>query len=350
MSDFSSGRFFTLLRRELQEYRNSLLWTPIVVAAVFASVMLLSVLLANRISAMGDAVMEVIMEEPSLTGLNISIRIDEHDEEIRHDYRIETESQEQTNDTEWDFSRDWHFKPDPGKPRDERKTGVIVGEGNLNPVLQVLHNFMLTLLFLVTAHYLLGCLYNDRRDRSILFWKSMPVSDGQEVISKFAVAMVVAPAVYIALSLLTQVISSLLAMLLVWRMDKDPFELVLGNLDFGALLFNQVAGWILTALWVAPVYGWLMLASAAARRSPFLLAVAPVIGLSILERVVLGSDFVGRAVARHLPHANESGAVGFYVAGPDWAAQDLASLAAGLLFTAIALWTAAWLRRTRFEI
>jgi hypothetical protein len=340
----------TLVRRELQEYRNSLVWTPVAIAASLALVMLLSVLLANRISAMGDAVLEVIMQDHAAHGLNISIHIDDDSTEITRNYRVER--QENVNEKDWDFSRDWTFKPEM-RDKPAGGAGAAGGgqdEATLNPVLSLLHNFMLMVLFLVSANYLLGCLYNDRRDRSILFWKSLPVSEWQEVLSKFAVVVLVVPAVFVAVSLLSQVASSLLAMLMVWRMDKDPYELVLGNIEFGSLVFNQVSGWVLTALWIAPVYAWLMLASAAARRSPFMFAIAPVIGLAIIERILLGTEFISGAVAGHLPHANEASTVGFYSYGPDWLSQDLVSIGAGLVFTALALWAAVYLRRTRFEI
>ena len=36
----------------------------------------------------------------------------------------------------------------------------------------------------VVVVYLLDCLYGERRDRSILFWRSLPVSDTQTVLAK----------------------------------------------------------------------------------------------------------------------------------------------------------------------
>ncbi len=348
-----SHRMPTLLRRELQEYRTSLVWTPVVVAATLAVVMLLSVLLANRISAMGDALLQVIMEEQAMREVNITINIDDEETSVTQRYRIEQQP-ESADDQEWDFSRGWTFKPRSrsGEGREVDPQGGVGEEtGSLNPLLNMVHNFMLMVLLLVSANYLLGCLFNDRRDRSILFWKSMPVSEWREVASKFAVATLVAPGIFIAASLLAQVASALLAMLLVWRMGRDPFVLVLDHIQFGSLLVNQVGGWLLAALWLAPVYAWLLLASAAARRSPFMVAVGPVIALFVLERLFLGTAYVGNAVARHLPHGEgEGGAAIFRLYGPDWAAQDLASLALGLLFTAAALWGAVYLRRYRFEI
>ena len=69
MAEVSMSRITAQLRRELQEYRNSLLLTPLVIAAVLALVMLGSVLMADRISVMGDAMLEVIMQEESMGGI-----------------------------------------------------------------------------------------------------------------------------------------------------------------------------------------------------------------------------------------------------------------------------------------
>ena len=135
----------------------------------------------------------------------------------------------------------------------------------------------------------------------------MPVSEWEEVGIKLGVALFVVPAIFIGISLLGQVLVVLLAMLTVWRMELDPFTLVLANVDFVKLVIDQVGGWLLSALWIAPVYCWLLLASAGARRSPFMLAVAPVIGLVVLERVFIGTSHVTSAIGSHLPHYSEDG-------------------------------------------
>jgi hypothetical protein len=134
-------------------------------------------------------------------------------------------------------------------------------------------------------------------------------------------------------------------------MDMDAFQLVLGNIDFVPLFLNQIGGWVLTALWVAPAYAWLLLASAAARRSPFMLAVAPVIGLMVIEGVFLGTEYVASAVVSHLPHITDGASnVGFYFYGPDWSSLNFMGIVLGLLFAAAALGIAVYLRRYRFEI
>ena len=355
MANSAKARLFSLVQRELQEYKVSLVWTPIVTAAVLAILMLGSVLLANRITAMGDAVLDVIMSERSgpVITINIDDPVDDAIDPPQPPAPLEIEMVPDSPsapgaEDEWNFSKEWRFEPDT---RAKKKMDFETEEvGSLNPVLNVIHGFLLLVLVIITVNYLLSCLFNDRKDRSILFWRSMPVSEWEEVLVRLGVALVVAPAIYIAVSLLTQVIFILLAMLLVWRMDMDPFETVLGNIEFGSLLLQQVGGWFLTALWVAPVYAYLMLASAWARRSPFLAAIAPVLALIFIEGLLLGTDFVGTAIKNHVPHyiGGES-VVGFYFNNAFWAQIDYFSLFSGLVFAAVAVVACVYLRRYRFE-
>ncbi len=340
------SRVFTLVQRELQEYKTSLIWTPIVTALILTSLMVVSVVLANRISVMGDAILQVILLEESASGMNISIQIDEDDPNGNtYSYTIETE--ESLDEEDWNFSKEWTFNP---PTRSKSVTELDDGVDNLNPMLSVLHNILLLVLIVVTINYLLSTLFDDRKDRSFLFWRSMPVSEWEEVLSKLGVALIVAPVIYIAVSILMQLAYVVLAMLLVWRMDQDPVGLVLGNIEFGRLLFDQLSGWVLTALLVAPLYAWLLLASAGAKRSAAFLAVAPPVGLILLEEFFLGTEMVRSAIGNHFPHASDTSAIGFYIAGPDWGGVNYLSLVLGLAFTGLALWGAVYCRRYRWEI
>ena len=112
-----------------------------------------------------------------------------------------------------------------------------------------------------------------------------------------------------------------------------------------------MGGWLMTALWVAPVYGWLMLASAFARRAPFLAAITPVVALMLLEVILFGSNHVIEAVINHVPHyiGGES-VVGFYFSGAYWQQIDFVSLISGLVFAAITVVASVYLRRYRFDL
>jgi hypothetical protein len=340
---------YTLVKKELLEYRNSLVFTPIIIALVVTGVMFMSAMLADRISVMGEVMMDVLKEQAANGEMSISIQIDGDTDDVIYEYEI-SEQTEPVTDEDWNFSREWNFNPSR-TPDSTDLPDSGASRASLNPIFNLVHNFMLLVLVGVTINYLLGSLFNDRKDRSILFWKSMPVSEWEEVGARLLVALAVAPAVYIAVSVLTQLVTLLLSMLLVYRMDMDPYQVILGKVDFVGLLVNQVAGWVVAALWLAPVYAWLLLASAGARRSPFMLAVAPVIGLFLLEEIFVGTGYISRAVASHLPHYVSGGsAVGFSFEGLEWFPIDFSGLGLGLLFAAGALWLTVWLRRYRFEL
>ena len=331
VADQRAVRSFTLLWRELLEYRNSLLWTPLFMVAGLAAVMLVSVLLAQHISAVGESIQQLVVQ-PEDT--HVSIRIEDRGgDKPAVEYRIEQ-------------------RQGPGAGMVPGAAAVAGGNqapaipGRLNPLLNGVHNLFLFVLILVCANYLLATLFTDRRDRSILFWKSMPVSEWDEVLSKFAVAMLVAPMLFIAASLLAQAACVVLSMLLVWRMEMDPYRLIPANLDFSALLLGQLGGWLLMTLWIAPAYAWLLLASAASRRSPFMTAAAPVIGLLLLERILFGTHYLVAWLSRHVPHYGGGSSAGFYWLG--W--EDLPQILLGLVFACAALWLAVYLRRYRFEL
>ena len=52
--------------------------------------------------------------------------------------------------------------------------------------------FLVALMFL-TVFYSLDSLYAERKDKSILFWRSMPATDAETVISKLLTAAIVIP-------------------------------------------------------------------------------------------------------------------------------------------------------------
>jgi ABC-2 type transport system permease protein len=334
MPDTRHRTFFALLRRELQEYRLSLLWTPLLLVAGLTLVMLGTVLLADEFSALGESLSQLA---PSRAGdSQVSIHIDgTKDGKPVIEYRVEQQ-----------LPDDGQYGPGSGSAAAPPAPAESLPPGSFNPLLMGMHSLFLFVLLLVCANYLLAVLFTDRRDRSILFFKSMPVSELQNVLASFAVAILVAPMLFIAASAVAQVLGVLLGMVFLWRMDMDPYALLTDYLDLAPLLARQMGGWLLMTLWLAPTYAWLLLASAGARRSPFMVAVAPLLGVVVLEKIVLGSTYLATAFSRHLPHYDEGSYAGFYWYG----LQDVLPVLLGLLFAAAALWGAIYLRRYLFEI
>ncbi|MBS0456080.1 MAG: hypothetical protein JSS44_01945 [Proteobacteria bacterium] len=131
--------------------------------------------------------------------------------------------------------------------------------------------------------FALGCLFDDRKDRSVLFWKSLPISDHATVVSKLAMVLLIAPLLTIAIG----TVLSLLSLLVICLAGA-----VIGLNFFGALLSPDIVLSPLTvvamlpvyAAWALPTIGWLMLVSAWARTKPFLWAVGvPVLAGTLLS-------------------------------------------------------------------
>lgn len=146
-------------------------------------------------------------------------------------------------------------------------------------------------MIIVTTFYLLDCLYAERKDRSILFWKSLPVSDGMTVVSKLLVAGVIVPLGVFVLGLLVS-----LACTGIWevnaalgRLPAIPGWDMLGWLQAElALLLCFITG----MLWYAPCAAYLLVLSAWARRATFVwLLLPPVVG-EILEHIAFHTHYL----------------------------------------------------------
>jgi ABC-2 type transport system permease protein len=223
--------FYWLLKRELWEHRGGFLWAPLITAAVFLA-----------LNAMGLAAADVTHGTHIWMGSTELTRLDQN-------------------------------LSDPETLRQ-------VGRG-----LDLAMLFTAGLVALVTGFvvlsYCLGALYNDRRDRSILFWKSLPVSDTATVLSKVLAASVLAPAVSLVVGVVAGAAMLVLCALYlsahgvgIWAllMQAHPLRVV-------ATLLGLVP---LHLLWALPTVGWLLLCSAAARAKPFLWAVVLPIGTGVV--------------------------------------------------------------------
>jgi ABC-2 type transport system permease protein len=145
--------------------------------------------------------------------------------------------------------------------------------------------------FLVGIVYSLDALHGERRDRSILFWKSLPVSDLTTVLSKASIPLVVLPLVAFAITLALQLIMLLLnaAVLLVSGAGSaTPWAPPLFEME-PVLLYSTAV----LALWYAPIYCWFLLVSSWARRATFLWAVLPLLAIAAVEYIAFHTSYFG---------------------------------------------------------
>ena len=131
----------------------------------------------------------------------------------------------------------------------------------------------LIVLGFVVFFYCLGSLYDERKDRSVLFWKSLPVSDRDTVLSKAASALLVAPTLAIGAAIATMFAFLLLLSVFVLLHNGNPIQLLWGAGNPLANAGLMLAAIPVYALWALPTVGWLLLCSAWSRSKPFLWAI-----------------------------------------------------------------------------
>jgi ABC-2 type transport system permease protein len=161
--------------------------------------------------------------------------------------------------------------------------------------------------FIVGIVYCLDALYGERRDRSILFWKSLPVSDLTAVLSKAIVPLAILPLLTLVIVLTTHFIMLLVstAALLPSGLASTTWQL----LPWGRLSLILAYGLVTSTLWEAPIFAWLLLVSSWARRATFLWAVLPWLAISAIEKLAFDTTFFIRMLVRRLTGGFDEGFV-----------------------------------------
>jgi ABC-2 type transport system permease protein len=168
----------------------------------------------------------------------------------------------------------------------------VVGQG----FFVVMALIFFAVMSIYTAWYLLDCLYADRKDRSVLFWKSLPISDTATVLSKLANAIIVIPLVYF---LAADVTTLLTAFVVSVRIGA------LGGALWSADLWLQVqALWlyviVVSAIWYLPFTGWLLFVSAWAKRAVMLWSVLPLLAACLIEYVFRHTGVIAHEIVLRL--------------------------------------------------
>ena len=187
--------------------------------------------------------------------------------------------------------------------------------------------------FIVGIFYTLDALYGERRDRSILFWKSLPVSDLTVVLAKVTVPAVILPLLSFVISIATQLIMFLLTGVVFAGSGVDTAKL------WTEASFFRVSGimfWhIVTVhgLWYAPIYGWLLLVSAWAPRAPFMWAFLPPFVICGVEKLAFNTSY-----CQHLLESRLTGPSSRSVAAGGGHMDSMAELIPHHFFSEPGLW------------
>jgi ABC-2 type transport system permease protein len=234
-----------------------------------------------------------------------------------------------------------------------------LGPGELREAVQqpfvVAALMLMSIEILVSIVYSLDALYGERRDRSILFWKSMPVSDRTTVVAKASIPILVLPFVTFVVTVGTQVVMLLIG----------SAALAARGVSVGAL-WGQLS--LLDLIWInlihlvtlhgvlwAPLYAWLLLVSAWAPRAPFLWAALPPVAIAIAERIAFNTTHFATLLGDYFfggPGASGATGMTMDMLAPHSVSHFLASphLWLGLAVAGVMLSGAVRLRRARGAI
>ena len=235
-----------LLRREFWEHKGAMFWAPIVVGAAMILFVTATVLYGTTAGTFDDKVIHI------------------------------TENG-QTTSMRTDMSEAF------GGLSTAKKQAVadMVANGYLAAGAP-----LLLILAAVVFFYCLAALNDERRDRSILFWKSLPVSDTETVLSKVLTAAIVAPLITIAVATFVSLLLLLIVGTAFAFKGVNLFALVLSNRALYLAPLQLLGMLPVYALWALPTIGWLLMVSAWAKSKVFLWAVGvPVITLIIIKWV-----------------------------------------------------------------
>jgi ABC-2 type transport system permease protein len=178
---------------------------------------------------------------------------------------------------------------------------------------------------------LLDCLHADRKDRSVLFWKSLPISDTAMVLSKLVTALIVIPLVYFALADLT-------ALLMAFIISVRASSSIGGALWHGDLWFQLQVLWlyliVTAAIWYLPIVAYLLVVSAWARRAVMLWSILPPIALILAERWFFGTHVIAAQLWERMV-----GLVGAFNTNPDNGSWVVTTLDHDTIRTPASIWS-----------
>lgn len=236
-------RYLILMRREMWENRIGFVWAPLVLGAIVLILMFMSMFMVHQIDSQNVTTSDAIR---------------------------------------------MFAQADSGE-----KVQVVRG-GLLG--IQVFFNIVM---FFVTVFYLLGALYDDRKDRSILFWKSLPISDTTTVFSKLASGALFIPVIFLGATIITQLGVMLGGSGYLLTAGVSLWDNLWGPASLLSTWGVYILAMLLQSVWLLPIYGWLLLCSAFAPRLPLLFAIGIPLVISWIQsyvNIIQSFDFKARTV------------------------------------------------------
>ena len=183
-------------------------------------------------------------------------------------------------------------------PAEMRRTYLELGFEGITGLLSFI-------LWIVIITYLLNTLYKDRSDRSILFWKSLPVSDTLTVMAKLLTAIAVVPLCYFCAAAALQLAWMMLLSFVAMGLDISAWDAVWTQAPFARHWFHNIVLLGFNGVWTLPLVGWLLAVSAFAKGTPLVSAVGAPLGLIVAEAMLTDQGHLRDWIASHsIPMTN----------------------------------------------
>lgn len=199
------------------------------------------------------------------------------------------------------------------------------------------------LLLIVTLNYAHRTLFDDRKNREILFWRSMPVTETENLAAKLLVIYGLAPLMLLAMSFLASLICWLAA---TGQGANDSYQAIHKLLGSFSIYKNT----LLSLLALLPIITWTLLASAYAKKSPFLLSTFLPIGLIFIDRLVQWATgfnlYIRTAMGAYSDYLSQALQAINSGITPSYLTASVPIIILSATFTAAAI----WLRNNRYEL
>lgn len=294
-----------LVRREFWEHKSTFFWLPLVTTAVVISILLLLL-----VGMQSDAV---------------DVSMDYESDQEQHQFVV--------RDSSLMDLFGYQLKKLEAAP--ER-----VIEDRLDQIYSGVSIIWFAILWVVIFFYLIGALYDDRKDRSVLFWKSMPVSDTLTVGSKLFAGLVLAPAIYLGFTMIAHLAIASIASIAALGQDVAIWDTLWAPANLVGRWFAFVGLYGFTLLWCLPFFAWLLLVSSWAKSAPLAWAVGIPIVLMLVEGALIDSNILATFIRQHIFSFEfwQHGRHLMYGFELPEALEMFASLVVGMAFIAAAIW------------
>lgn len=173
-------------------------------------------------------------------------------------------------------------------------------EDRMNQIYTGVSVFWFLTLWVVIFFYLIGALYDDRKDRSVLFWKSMPVSDWLTVASKLGAGLVLAPAIYMGFTMLAHFLLAVASSLAAIGLDIDIWNTLWAPTHMVSRWFAFVGLYGFTVLWCLPFFAWLLFISSWAKSAPLAWALGIPAVIVLAESMLFRTSYISSFIGNHI--------------------------------------------------